>query len=111
MLKAGIADKEHVNDDAFERELVLRLSFRTTAHSAGLFLTSSVLNPSRNLPEHLSSDELEMLLMNKAVVCAIERAEQHLLVCEHCQNAAVDTEIEVAALRAALRWDLCESHP
>lgn len=44
-----------------------------------------------------------MLLMNRADFCAIERAEQHLLVCEHCQNAAVGTEIELAALRMALQ--------
>jgi len=93
----GTADKEHVNDNAFESKLVLKLCFQTTARAAGLSLTSSVINQSCHLPEHLSSDELEMFLMNHAEVGAVERAEQHLLHCEDCQNATFETKIELGA--------------
>jgi hypothetical protein len=100
---AGTAVEQHVNDNNCRRKLVLKLCFQTTGQATGLRLASIVIKQSRSLPEHLSSEELELLLMNRADVCAIERAEQHLLVCEHCQNAAVDTEIELAALRMALQ--------
>lgn len=98
----GTADKEYVNDNAFESKLVLKLCFQTTAHAAGLSLTSSVISKSCHLREHLSSDDLEMLLMNRATVGAVERAEQHLLLCEHCQEAALEADIELAALRLLL---------
>jgi len=45
---------------------------------------------------------LESLLMNRANVSALEPAEQHFLFCEQCQDAAIKTEIDLAALRRAI---------
>jgi hypothetical protein len=98
----GTADKEYMNDNVFEREFVLKLCFQINSHGDGLSLMSSAIRQSSASQEHLSSDELETLLMNHANADAVERAEQHLLFCEQCLDAAVGTEIELAAIRRAL---------
>jgi hypothetical protein len=91
-----------VNDNAFEPEFVLKLCFVTDKKGDGLSLMDSAILQSSASLEHLSSDELEALLMNRANVGAVERAEQHLLFCEQCQDAAIKTEIDLAASRRLL---------
>jgi hypothetical protein len=98
----GTADRDYVNDNAFEPEFVLKLCFLTDYKNDGLSLIGSEIRQSPPSLEHLSSDELESLLMNRANVSAVERAEQHLLFCEQCQDAAIKTEIDLAALRRAI---------
>jgi len=53
--------------------------------------------------QHLSSEELEEYLLNRIGPDAEARIEEHLLVCEECQEAALAAETDVAALKSALR--------
>jgi hypothetical protein len=92
-----------MNDNVCEREFVLKLCFQGNSHDDGLSLMGSAIRESSALQEHLSAEELEMLLLNRANASVVERAEQHLLFCELCQDATVATEIELAALRLALQ--------
>ena len=92
-----------MNNNACEHEFVLKLCFCADAHTDQLSLIGSVTRNRSALPEHLSSDDLEMLLMNRASALSVERAEQHLLYCEQCQDQASAGEIEIAALRSALQ--------
>jgi hypothetical protein len=67
---------------------------------------SSIRRSSASL-EHLTSDELEALLMKRANIGAVERAERHLLFCEQCEDAPIKTEIDLAALRRVLSPKSC----
>jgi hypothetical protein len=91
-----------VNKNAFEHEFVLKLCFETNAHADGLSLMGTAIRKIGDVMLHLSSDELQMILMNRADIGSAERAERHLLFCERCQDAAVAAEIELAALRRGL---------
>jgi hypothetical protein len=53
--------------------------------------------------QHLSPGELEEYLLNRVGSDAQARIEEHLLVCEECQEAALAAETELAALKIALR--------
>ena len=55
------------------------------------------------MTQHLSSEELEEYLLNRIGPDAEARIEEHLLVCEECQEAALAAETDLAALKIALR--------
>ncbi len=55
------------------------------------------------MTRHLSSEDLEEYLLNRIGPDAQARIEEHLLVCEECQEAALSAETDLAALRIALR--------
>ena len=55
------------------------------------------------MTQHLSPEELEEYLLNRVGPDAQARIEEHLLVCEDCQEAALAAETELAALKIALR--------
>ena len=55
------------------------------------------------MTQHLSSEELEEYLLNRIGPDAEARIEEHLLVCEECQEAALAAETDLAALKTALR--------
>lgn len=55
------------------------------------------------LTNHLSSEELESYVLNRASGARAVSLEEHALVCEECQQALIATELEVADLRRALR--------
>jgi hypothetical protein len=60
--------------------------------------------------QHLSSGELEEYLLNRVGPDAQARIEEHLLVCEECQEAALAAETDLAALQIALRRAENRSH-
>jgi hypothetical protein len=98
----GTADRFDVQRNVSDCQFVLKLCFQSNSEGDGLSIMGSAIYHSSVSPDHLSSDELETLLMNRATNVEVERAEQHLLFCEQCQDAAVAAEIELAALRRAL---------
>ena len=63
------------------------------------------------LTEHLFADDMEAYFLNRANAAASNRAEEHLLVCEQCQNAARSMEIELAAMRMALESICVDANP
>jgi hypothetical protein len=99
-------DRVDVPSDLSKSALVVKLSFQSNPNGNGLSLVDSVTLEGATLPEHLSADELEMLLLNRASKSSTERAEEHLRVCGRCQDAAIVTEIELASLRRALLQSL-----
>ena len=55
------------------------------------------------MTRHFSSEGLEEYLLNRSGADAEARIEEHLLVCEECQEAALAAETDLAALKIALR--------
>jgi hypothetical protein len=96
-------DTEYVQSNSFDRQYVLKLCFQADRYSDGLSLLGSAIRDTSTSLEHLSSDELELVLMNQADPALVERVEEHLLFCEECQDAAIVAETELAALRRALK--------
>ncbi len=82
-------------------QFVLKLCYQSNPHNDGLVPMGSAIRNSFTTADHLTSDELEELFMNRGKAL-VEKAEQHLLFCEMCQDAAMAAEIELAAWRKAL---------
>ncbi len=56
-----------------------------------------------DLSEHVSQDALEQYAMETLPESEIEPLEEHLLVCEPCQDRLTHIDQFIAALRAAAR--------
>lgn len=55
------------------------------------------------LMEHITEDDLELYSMGRLVGAQLEQVEEHLLVCEHCQNRLLEADEFIAAFRAAVK--------
>ena len=60
--------------------------------------------------KHLSSEELELYILNRATPRDCEITEVHLLHCDSCQDAAFDAELYLLVLRSGLRSTCGEHH-
>jgi hypothetical protein len=73
----GTADKLDVQRNVSDCQFVLKLCFQSNRQGDGLSIIGSAIYHSSVSPRHLSSDELETLLVNRATNVEVERAEQH----------------------------------
>jgi hypothetical protein len=55
------------------------------------------------MPSHISDDSLERYSMGGLTGAEIAPLEEHLLVCEECRKRLVSTDVEIAAIREALK--------
>jgi hypothetical protein len=53
--------------------------------------------------KHVSLEELEAYFLHHTNDRETETIEEHLLICERCQDTAAEEELNLAAIRAALR--------
>lgn len=55
------------------------------------------------LMDHISEDDLELYSMGRLAEPELERVEQHLLLCEGCQERLLQIDEFIATLRAAVK--------
>jgi hypothetical protein len=53
--------------------------------------------------EHITEDDLELYSMGRLVGAQLEQVEEHLLVCQGCQERLLETDEFIAAFRAAVK--------
>ena len=54
------------------------------------------------MTNHISPDEFEAFFLKQSTSDQIASLEEHLLLCPLCQDQAVETELQLLALRLAL---------
>ena len=52
---------------------------------------------------HVGEEDLERYIMNRTMEPDLTRIEEHLLICEHCQDACESLQQEIDRIRDALR--------
>ena len=61
----------------------------------------ALLRGGKWLSKHPSSEDLERYFLHHANQNETQVVEEHLLICERCQDAAFEVELYLAALREA----------
>jgi hypothetical protein len=55
------------------------------------------------MDNHISSEDLELYLLNRTEPSMVDAIEKHMLNCEVCQDAALRDAMSFAAMRIALQ--------
>ena len=63
----------------------------------------NLLDSNRSFPAHPSDEILEEYGFHRLSEALVAQVEEHLLVCHHCQDAVVETDQFVEALKRASR--------